>query len=166
MDSLSSDASMVAAKPANKALVSAALRMLSRRDYCRSEFIDKLTSKEFEKEEVEGAADWCCAQGFLNEARFAEGTARRLGAKYGSLRVAHTLRQKGVADEQIGAVILTLKENEHDRARALWNRKFGSVAESAEEKSKQIRYLQSRGFSFSTIKQVISGASDGVGDRA
>ena len=164
VDSLNSDASMVVAKPANKALVSAALRMLSRRDYCRSEFMDKLTSKEFEKEEVEGAADWCHAQGFLNEARFAEGTARRLGTKFGSQRVAHTLRQKGVADEQISAVILTLKESEHDRARTLWNRKFGSVAESADEKSKQIRYLQSRGFSFSIIKQVISGGSDEAND--
>ena len=164
VDNLNGDASMVVAKPANKALVSAALRMLSRRDYCRSEFIDKLTSKEFEKRDVEDAADWCHAQGFLNEARFAEGASRRLGAKFGSQRVAHTLRQKGVADEQISAVILTLKESEHDRARTLWNRKFGSVAESAEQKSKQIRYLQSRGFSFSVIKQVIIGVSDGAND--
>lgn len=146
------------AKPENKELVSAALRMLSRRDYPRAEFISKLTAAEFEKHDVEAAADWCHEQGFLNETRFAESTSRRLGAKYGTQRVAHTLRQKGVAENEVSAAVSTLKENEPERARALWTRKFGRVAESADEKSKQIRYLQSRGFNFAVIKQVITGA--------
>ena len=151
--------SFAAAKPEDKALVSAALRLLSRRDYSRSEFVAKLTSAEFGKEDVEAAADWCHEQGFLNETRFAESAARRLGAKFGAKRVAHALRQKGVAVDQVNAAVSTLNENELERARALWTRKFGSVAESADEKSKQIRYLQSRGFAFATIKLVIAGTS-------
>ena len=147
-------------KPENKALVSAALRLLSRRDYSRTEFIKKLGAGEFDKADIEAAADWCHAQGFLNESRFAESTSRRLGAKYGVQRVAHTLRQKGVAEEQVSAMISTLKDSEQDRASALWMRKFGKIAESGEEKSKQIRYLQSRGFSFAIIKQVIARAAD------
>ena len=157
MDSLNADAVFVAIKPENKALVTAALRLLARRDYPRAEFIKKLGAAEFDKEEIEAAADWCHAQGFLNEPRFAESTSRRLGAKYGTQRVAHTLRQKGVAEDHVTAAISTLKESEPDRASALWTRKFGRVAESADEKSKQIRYLQSRGFSFAIIKQVIAG---------
>lgn len=153
-------ATAAADKPENKALVSAALKLLSRRDYPRTEFISKLVSAAFDKAEVEAAADWCHEQGFLNESRFAEATSRRLGAKYGTQRVAHTLRQKGVAEDQVSAAISTLKDSEHDRARALWARKFGTVAESANEKSKQIRYLQSRGFGFAVIKQVITGVND------
>ena len=149
--------SVAAAKPEDKALVSAALKLLSRRDYSRSEFISKLTSAEFGKDDVEAAAEWCQEQGFLNETRFAESASRRLGAKFGSKRVAQTLRQKGVAEDQVSAAVLALNESEQDRARALWARKFGKVAESADEKSKQIRYLQSRGFSFAIIKLVISG---------
>ncbi len=160
MDNLSDDAPEVAPKPENKALVSAALRILSRRDYPRAEFISKLTSAEFDKADVEAAADWCHAQGFLNETRFAESTSRRLGAKYGAQRVAHTLRQKGVAEEQVSAVMSTLKDSEQERASALWTRKFGRIAESADEKSKQIRYLQARGFSFAIIKQVIAAATE------
>lgn len=159
VDSLDSVAA-VSGKPENKTLVSAALKLLSRRDYPRTEFIRKLVSAEFDKADVEAAADWCHAQGFLNESRFAEATSRRLGAKFGAQRVAHTLRQKGVAEDQISAAISTLKESEHDRARALWTRKFATVAGSADEKSKQIRYLQSRGFSFAIIKQVIAGTGD------
>ncbi len=162
MDNLSDEATEVALKPENKALVSAALRILSRRDYPRAEFISKLTSTEFDKAEVEAAADWCHAQGFLNETRFAESTSRRLGAKYGAQRVAHTLRQKGVAEEQVSAVMSTLKDSEQERASALWTRKFGRIAESADEKSKQIRYLQARGFSFAIIKQVLAVAAEGV----
>ncbi len=149
-----------ATKPEDKALVSAALKLLSRRDFSRSEFVSKLTSAGFDNHDVEAAADWCHEQGFLNEARFAESASRRLGAKFGVKRVAHTLRQKGVAEDQVSAAVLTLSESEQDRAGALWARKFGEVAESAEEKSKQIRYLQSRGFSFTTIKLVITGVSD------
>ena len=153
--------SLVAApKPENKALVSAALKMLSRRDYSRTAFINKLATGEFDKAEVEAAAEWCHEQGFLNESRFAESTSRRLGAKFGAQRVAHSLRQKGVAEDQVAAAISTLKESELGRASALWTRKFGKVAESADEKSKQIRYLQSRGFSFAIVKQVITGFSD------
>ena len=156
MDSLNIDAALVVPKPEDKALVSAALRLLSRRDYPRAEFIKKLGKAEFEKSKIEAAADWCHAQGFLNETRFAESTSRRLGAKYG----AHTLRQKGVAEDEVSAAISTLKESEPDRARALWNRKFGRIAASADEKSRQIRYLQSRGFGFAIIKQVIAGTEE------
>ena len=156
MDSLECP-TVAAAKPEDKALVSAALKLLARRDYSRSEFISRLMSAEFGKDDVEAAADWCHEQGFLNETRFAESASRRLGAKFGAKRVAHTLRQKGVAEEQVSAAMSTLNESEQDRARALWTRKFAKVAESADEKSKQIRYLQSRGFSFAIIKLVITG---------
>ena len=160
MNNLGDDATEAAPKPENKALVSAALKILSRRDYPRAEFISKLASAEFDKTDIEAAADWCHAQGFLNETRFAESTSRRLGAKYGAQRVAHTLRQKGVAEEQVSAVMSTLKDSEQERASALWTRKFGRIAESADEKSKQIRYLQARGFSFAIIKQVIAAATE------
>lgn len=158
------ETSEIVAKPENKALVSAALKILARRDYPRSEFISKLLSADYAKADVEAAADWCHTQGFLNETRFAESTCRRLGAKYGTQRVAHVLRQKGVAEEQVNAAISTLRESEQDRAMALWTRKFGNIAASANEKSRQIRYLQSRGFSFAIIKLVITGLNNDLAD--
>ena len=110
--------------------------------------------------EVEGAADWCQAQGFLNESRYVEGTARRLSAKYGVNRVTHTLRSKGVTEQAIADVTPELKENELAQAQAIWTRKFREPPVDANAKSKQIRYLQSRGFSFNIIKRVITGVTD------
>ena len=131
--------------------------MLSRRDASRAEFVAKLIAAGYEKSEVEGAADWCASLGFLNETRYAEGAARRLSAKYGVSRVTHTLRSKGVTEAAIAGVTPDLKENELAQARAIWTRKFREPPADAAARAKQIRYLQTRGFSFDIIKQVIRG---------
>ena len=157
MNSYPTDDPYRPSKPSNKALVSAALRLLARRDYCRSEFTAKLHAAEFTLDEIAAAADWCHVQGFLDESRYTETTSRRLGYKYGVQRVAHTLRQKGVTEDHVAVAINTLKQSESTRASALWARRFRAVAETAEEKSKHIRYLQTRGFSFSVIKEAIAG---------
>jgi regulatory protein len=136
------------------------LSFLSRRDASRAEFVAKLVAAGFEKAEVEGAADWCVSLGFLNETRFVEGAARRLSAKYGVSRVTQTLRSKGATEEAIAGVIPDLKENELAQARAIWIRKFREPPADANAKAKQIRYLQSRGFSFAIIKQVIVGTDE------
>lgn len=133
---------------------------LSRRDASRAEFVAKLVAAGFEKLEVEGAADWCVSLGFLNEARYVEGAARRLSAKYGVSRVTQTLRSKGATEEAIAEVVPDLKENELAQARAIWSRKFREPPVDASAKAKQIRYLQSRGFSFAIIKQVIVGTEE------
>lgn len=134
--------------------------MLSRRDASRAEFVAKLIAAGYEKSAVEGAADWCASLGFLNETRYAEGAARRLSAKYGVSRVTHTLRSKGVTEEVIAGVTPDLKDNELAQARAIWTRKFREPPADASARAKQIRYLQTRGFSFEIIKQVIRGGEE------
>lgn len=147
-------------KPENKELLSRALALLSRRDASRAEFVAKLIAAGHEKTEVEGAADWCQSQGFLNESRYVEGAARRLSAKYGVSRVTHTLRSKGVTEAAIAEVTPDLKDNELAQAKAIWLRKFREPPADANARAKQIRYLQSRGFSFEIIKRVIRGADE------
>ena len=134
--------------------------MLSRRDMSRSEFIAKLTAAEYGKEDAEAVADWCASEGFLNETRFAEGNARRLGVKYGARRVGATLKQKGVSEEVVAETVAALKDSEFARAQALWLRKFHEPAIDTNERNRQIRYLQSRGFGFDVIKKVIAGVVD------
>jgi regulatory protein len=148
---------MEVSKPENRELLSRALALLSRREMGRSEFVTKLAASGFEKPEIEEAAAWCQSQGFLNETRYVEGVARRLSVKYGASRVASTLRGKGVTEDAIAEAMPDLKVSELDQARLLWARKFGAPGENAADKAKQMRYLQSRGFSFDTIKKVVRG---------
>ena len=74
--------------------------------------------------------------------------------------MVRTLREKGATEQAIAEVTPDLKENELAQARTLWLRKFREPPTDANAKSKQIRYLQSRGFSFDIIKRVITGAED------
>jgi len=74
--------------------------------------------------------------------------------------VVRALRDKGVTEQAIADVTPDLKENELVQARAVWLRKFREPPADAAAKAKQIRYLQSRGFSFAVIKQVIRGTDD------
>jgi regulatory protein len=149
-------------KPSNRALVSAALKLLARRDMTRTEFVSKLQSREFTAEEAAQAADWCAAEGWLDESRYAEVNARRLGQKYGASRVAHQLRQKGVNAGDLSEVVDALKLTERARARALWQRRFGEPPTSVLEMQRQLRYLQSRGFSYEIAKSAIK--KDGSAD--
>jgi len=146
-----------ASKPENREVVSASLKLLAIRDMSRSQFVDKLKKKEFNEHDINAAIAWCEAEGWLNEARYAEVAARRLGHKYGASRVAATLRQKGVNDDAVTHTIAAMKEGEFSRACSVWARKFDQLPDAAEVRAKQTRYLQSRGFSFAVTKRVLAG---------
>ncbi len=76
-------------------------------------------------------------------------------AKFGSLKIAHELREKGIADDLIVAAIAQVKGSELDNAHEVWRKKFGASPQNREEWAKQARFLQSRGFGFEVIKKVL-----------
>ena len=149
-------------KPENREIVSAALKLLAMRDMSRVQFVDKLKKKEFNEHDINAAIVWCEAEGWLNEPRYAEVAARRLGHKYGASRVAATLRQKGVIDDVVVSTIAAMKDGEFSRAYSVWARKFDALPDTTEVRAKQTRYLQARGFSFAVIKRVLAGEVDEV----
>jgi regulatory protein len=148
---------MKAAKPKNREIVTASLRLLAMRDMSRAQFVDKLTAKEFTPEDIAEAVAWCEAEGFLDEVRFAEVAGRRLGQKYGTSRIAQTLRQKGVNTETISATVDAMKETEFARAYEVSVRKFGELPSDGDTRTKQTRYLLSRGFSYAVVKRILGG---------
>ena len=77
--------------------------------------------------------------------------------RYGNRRVAQELRQQGVDADAITAA-MEQTEPEIDRARAVWQRKFGEAPADYKEKARQIRFLAARGFSFDVISKILSEA--------
>ena len=146
-------------KPANREIVSASLRLLAMRDMSRMEFARKLAAKAFTPEDIAAAVVWCEADGWLNETRYAEVTARRLGHKYGATRIAQTLKQKGVPNGAVAETLSAMKDGELARAQAVLERKFRDAPSNAEQRAKQIRYMQTRGFSFDVIKRAMCAAA-------
>ena len=147
-------------KPEQSDLRERALRLLARREHSRAELTRKLTLADFSAEEIAPLLDEFEQKNWLSDRRFAESYVADHRAKAGSVKLAHDLRQRGVPDNIIEAVLGENRDGEVERAREVWKKKFGLPPVEAHEKAKQIRFMQSRGFSSETIRQTLSGASE------
>lgn len=139
-----------------------ALRYLAQREYSRRELAQKLSAGRDAREPAELAAvlDQLEQQGYLSEARMAEQVARTRRSRFGSQRIVHELKSKGVADGLIHTVLPSLKETELETALQVWRKKFDHPPATREERAKQIRFMMNRGFSMETITQVLTQASE------
>ncbi len=140
-----------------------ALQCLARREYSRAELRAKLlphvqTEEDFEQSpqiNLDALLDDLTARGWLSDARATTQLVHAKRSRFGTQRITHELRQRGISDELIEAALPALKETEFEVARSVWQRKFGTLPQDAKEKAKQMRFLQSRGFSLDVIVHVL-----------
>lgn len=95
-------------------------------------------------------------RGWLSDARFTEQLLHARQSKFGSLRVANELKEKGVDDFLIDEALEAFKPNEFENALKICRKKYANPPQNREEWAKQARFLQSRGFDFDTIKKVLN----------
>ncbi len=107
---------------------------------------------------VDALLDWLQAQGYLSEARFIESRVNARAPRYGNLRIQQELSQHGVAPDE--ASRLALKQTELARARLVWQRKFGQLAQDAAGRARQMRFLAGRGFSTDVIRKLVRGDAE------
>lgn len=144
----------------SESLRSRALGLLARREHSRAELKRKLGPHTEDAQELTDLLDDFTRRGWLSDARFAEALVHDKQAKFGTSRLAYELRERGVEDSVIREQMATLKDSELDRARQVWQSKFGVLPEDAKVRAKQMRFLQSRGFSFDVIGKVLRGISE------
>ncbi len=132
-----------------------ALQALARRELSRAELGAKLMPHIAETDDLAALLDDLEKRGWLSDARAAEQIVRIRSARFGTQRIAHELRQKGISEELINASIPQMKQGELEAARNVWQRKFAVSAQDQKEKAKQVRFLQSRGFSMEVIFRVM-----------
>lgn len=143
-------------QPIEKSLRQRALEYLSKREYSALELTQKLKGYADEADDIPTLIADFKARGWLSDARYAEQMVHARQAKFGTARVAHELREKGVDDALISEAIAGLQDNEVERAREVWRKKFKAAPTTREEWAKQARFLQSRGFTFEVIKQILN----------
>ena len=136
------------------------MRYLARREYCRAELRAKLLTYATPDDNIDAVLDELVARGWLSDERAATQLLHAKRSRFGTQRIAHELRQKGIAEELISAALPELKETELEAARAVWKKKFGIAPQDEKEKAKQMRFMQSRGFGFDVIFQALRGGSD------
>ena len=133
-----------------------ALRLLARREHSRAELARKLEQAGFVASDIDSLLDEFEEKNWLSDRRFAESYVADHRARSGSIKLAYELRQRGVPDSIIEAVISDNRDSELSRAREIWRKKFDAAPENAAETARQIRFMQSRGFTSEVIRQTLS----------
>jgi regulatory protein len=137
-----------------------ALRLLSAREYSRSELLAKLARYEEEDGSLVRILDELEVKGFISEQRVVESVLHRRATKVGLVRIRQELLAKGVNPQSVVQAVNDLRSTELQRAQAVWRKKFGTPPADAKERAKQARFLATRGFTGDTIARVVIGCDE------
>jgi regulatory protein len=149
-------------------LLQRAVALLARREHSREELARKLMRRLREGEEhadVDAVLDELQRRDLLSERRYAEVIVRTRSDRYGNARLSQDLKARGVPSEAARAALASHGGSELQRAQAVWVRRFGTLPASLEDRARQTRFLESRGFTGDVIRRVLSAsAGDEIDD--
>jgi regulatory protein len=177
-------------RPSSVSLRGRALRWLAQREHSRAELARKLAryaaegtgtdngnspgaDADADAEAVGRAADPCAAAshieavldelaalGLLSDERAAASVLAAQAPRGGERRLKQALQQRGLPPELVERTLAQARPGELERARALWQRRFGAPPSDAAERARQMRFLAGRGFGADTIRRVVRGADE------
>ena len=132
-----------------------ALRLLSSREHSREELRRKLEKFEEQPDSLIRTLDELQAKGFISEQRVIESVVHRRAPKLGAARIKQELRDKGLSPHAIAEALTDLEASEHERARAVWRKKFSAPPADALDAARQMRFLAARGFSAELVRRIV-----------
>lgn len=137
-----------------------ALYLLEHRAHSKKELADKIARAEFDREAAKAAADRMEELGLIDDEQYARRLAQELFTrkKFGVRRVKQELRQKGIADEIISAVLDEFSPEEEEtveKIRDLLERKYSAAWEDEKVRRRAIAALQRYGYSMDDIFTVL-----------
>ncbi|MBT7374830.1 MAG: regulatory protein RecX [Porticoccaceae bacterium] len=139
---------------------SAAMDLLTGREYSRAELAKKLDKRFEGHESIVSVLDRLQREGLQSDERFTEAFLRsRLYRGHGLARIKMDIRQKGIQDDMLEAAVEQSDIDWFALARELAQRKFGSSpATEQKDRAKRMRFLQYRGFNFEQIKYALNSS--------
>jgi len=149
---------------ASPSLKGRALRLLGQREHSRAELERKLAQHEEVPGTLAQALDELAAKGFISEERVLQSVLHQRAPRMGAARLRQELQHKGISADAIAGALAQLQSTELERARAVWQRRFGGPPGDAKERARQGRFLLARGFSGAVVGRVLRDAASG-GDR-
>jgi regulatory protein len=138
------------------------MRLLATREHSSAELFRKLGQKGFAQADAQTLIAKLQQENLLSDCRFIECFIRsRQQRGYGPIRIQAELRQHGFDDEQIR---LSLDAPAHGwlrLAQQVRQKKFGTVIpQDYQDKARQMRFLEYRGFSHEQIRRIIELADE------
>lgn len=130
-----------------------ALDLLARREHSVRELSHKLAVRGFEAEHIDAVLEQLTSKGLLNEQRFVECYVHgRIQRGFGPLRIQAELRERGAESLDWSA---NTDINWFELAATARQKRFGTEEpEDFRERTKQMRFLQQRGFTSEQIRAV------------
>ena len=137
-----------------------ALKFLARREYSRLELKTRLSSDSADPEELESLLDDFERKGWLSEQRWVDAVVQTRRPRFGTVKVLHELKAKGVSEDGLARAREALAASEISAARGVWQKKFDNKPASISERAKQARFLAGRGFSAEVVRKILDGSGD------
>lgn len=132
-----------------------AMNLLARREHTVKELTTKLSKGEFEQDDIENVIHQLTLENLQSDQRFAENyTYYRSQRGFGSLWIRQELRDRGVDAELISQTLEQADIDWFSLAMTVRCKRFGEQSpDDYKQRSKQQRFLQSRGFSHEQITE-------------
>jgi len=137
-----------------------AMGLLARREHSERELGLKLELRDNDAAVIDAVLTQLVKEGYLSNARFAEVFVRsRHERGVGPLRIRVELRQRGVDDRLVEEAFRELSADWFDVARRQRDKRFGQVPpQSIQERARQMRFLQQRGFNGEQARAAIESS--------
>ncbi|MCF2860445.1 recombination regulator RecX [Pseudoalteromonas sp. SMS1] len=140
-----------------------AIWLLSRQEYSRKLLNDKLLLKGASSDYAEELIDWLSEIGYVDDARHCESFLNRQLAKgLGEKRVLMEATKKGVERTQLLQLIEEKEVDWYAIAQHTYEKKYGYANKELDyqERSKRVRYMMYRGFSYDQIDFAIQAQDE------
>ena len=133
-----------------------AIDLLSRREHSRVELESKLANKGFPEEQIAQAMVQLLENDLQSDQRYLEDFVRsRLLKGSGPLKIAHELRQRGIAEGELHSYLESQHIDWLEVATATYQKKYRQEEEiEPRERAKRVRFMQSKGFPSDIIFQL------------
>jgi len=131
-----------------------ALRLLARREHSELELRNKLAARSVPDEIITAVQDELRDEGLLSNRRFVEAYVRgRFERGYGPARIQAELYERGIDSELMAQPLEALSQSWVDSAVRQRHKRFGhDLPKDYRERSRQMRFLQHRGFTGEQIR--------------
>ena len=134
-----------------------AMKYLAIREHSTLELMRKLLKKGYDDLLVHDVLGELTSQSLLSDDRFAEQYVRyRKNRGFGSLHIQTELRERGINEELISKHVDVNDKSWYELVQQVQQKRFGNeIPEDIAEKAKQVRFLESRGFTSDQIWDLI-----------
>lgn len=129
--------------------------LLARREHTRQELVTKLATRDFPEDVAEAVVDRLTEENLQSDVRFTEAfVSMRRKKGQGPIRIQNELQQRGVSQDLQDEYLDSRDDIWRDMIKQVRQKKFGnSSPKNYQQRAKQARFLQYRGFTSEQIRQ-------------